>query len=41
MVNFDGLTKYFLKILVEYFSIIYTMTNDDFGSDNEDRKDEN
>ena len=38
MVSFDGLTKHFLTMLVDYFSIIYTMTNDDFGSDKTGRK---
>ena len=41
MVTFDGLTKHFLMILVEFFLIIYNYQKYDFGNDNEEIKDEN
>ena len=35
MVTFGGLTKHFLMVLIEYFSIFYTITKFDFGRDSE------
>ena len=41
MVTFGGLTKHFLMMLVEYFSIIYTLPKNYFGSNDEESVGEN